>query len=141
MSMMSLLHYSTCTTTIQSPLGIKVCGPIFTGFKIMHLLVSFTITMASFSVTVSQSTIGAAIPLLIAFDFLNNLFKREAQYSIYTDEELLLEGRSLTDLGSYAIPILIFFAIYAYIIWDLAYYGLPDGWWYPYLSLFPWYHS
>jgi hypothetical protein len=46
-------------------------------YRMLGLYTNFTITVASFFATASQTSIAAALPCLVAFDFLRDIFDRE----------------------------------------------------------------
>ena len=50
---------------------------IINAYRMIGFYTNFTITMASFFATASQTSIAAALPCLVAFDFLRDIFKRE----------------------------------------------------------------
>jgi hypothetical protein len=46
-------------------------------YRMLGLYTNFTISTASFFATASQTSVAAALPCLVAFDFLRDIFKRE----------------------------------------------------------------
>ena len=48
-------------------------------FSLIGIYVSFTITLASYTVASTQTSVATALTCLVAFDFLKDIFKKEME--------------------------------------------------------------
>lgn len=73
---------------VQAPLFVfgdilDVKLDIINAYRMIGFYTNFTITMASFFATASQTSIAAALPCLVAFDFLRDIFDKEKASFIF----------------------------------------------------------